>query len=162
AAATLTATGAIGLPKGTPDTLSFKVSVDSLGGFRRYLSTADSVIADGDAVAVDSLSGTGSVVGEAFCTLDLLNVTGRLDANKLYINKDRGERVAATFDLRDVFGSASGSVQAAIDTVTLAGIDVDSLGATLRLSDLQHLRFTTSLKSRNGPAAVASGVWNRG
>jgi TamB, inner membrane protein subunit of TAM complex len=85
-----------------------------------------------------------------------------LDANKLYVNKARSERLAATFDLRDVLGSASGSLHIGVDTVTLAGVDVDSLGATVSLSDLRHRRFTAALKSRNGPTAVASGVWNTG
>jgi translocation and assembly module TamB len=162
AAATITATGGIGLPKGTSDTLSFKVMVDSLGGLRRWLSTSDSVIADGEAAAVDSLSGSGSIEGKAFGTMDLLGLSGRLGANRLYINKERFERASATFDLRDLLGSASGTVRFAIDTVTLGGIDVDSVGATVRLNDINHRQFTASLKSRNGPTVVASGVWNNG
>ena len=161
-AATLTATGAIGLPNGTPDTITFKATVDSLGGLRRYLATRDSVVADGEAVPVDSLSGSASLQGKAFGTMGLLNLSGRLDANNLYINKDRGEHVAVTFDLRDVLDSASGSAHAGIDTVTLAGIELDSIGATLRLSDWRHRRFSAAAASRNGPTATAGGLWSSG
>jgi translocation and assembly module TamB len=159
AAATLVATGAIGLPKGTPDSISVRVSVDSLGGLRRYLGTADSVVADGEAVAVDSLAGSALLVGRAFGTMDHLDVAGRLDANNLYINRDRGEHLAASFDFRDVLATAAGSLRASLDTVTLAGIDLDSISATLRFDDLRHRQFTAVAKSRNGPSATASGVW---
>ena len=162
AAATLTATGAIGLPKGTPDSISFKVQMDSLGGMRRYLSTRDTVLADGEAAtAVDSLAGSAVVEGKAAGTMDVLNVRGRLDANNLYINKDRGEHVAVTFDLRNVTDSALGAVHIGIDTVTLAGIELDTIGATFQLSDLRHRRFSGGAASRNGPTAIAHGVWNR-
>jgi translocation and assembly module TamB len=160
AAATLTATGAIGLPKGRPDTVTFKIAVDSLGGLRRYLGTAEPVIADGgEAVPVDSLSGTATVNGKFVGTLDSLNAEGRLDANNIYINKDRGEHAALTFDLRDVLTSPTGSIHVGLDTVMLAGVDLDSVAATVRFNDFQHGLFTARAASRNGPTAVAGGVW---
>src|SRR5215831_13780472 len=161
AAATVTATGAIGLPHGRPDTVTFKVSVDSLGGLRRYLSTTDAeLVADGDAVAVDSLSGTASLVGKAYGTLDAINLLGTLDARSIYINRDRGEHGVVKFDLHDVFGSTSGSAYIGIDTVTLGGIDLDTIGVTFRLNDLSHRRFTMAAASHNGPTATASGTWS--
>lgn len=160
AALTVTATGAIGLPNGTPDTVAFKVTVDSLGGLRRYLGTADSLVADGDGAPPDSLSGNASLEGKAFGTMDVLNLSGRLDANNLYINKDRGEHGTLTFDLRNVVDSATGTVHIGIDTVTLAGIEVDTIGATFRLTDLRHRLFSAAATSRNGPTATAAGSWN--
>ncbi|MGH7616410.1 MAG: hypothetical protein ACREPM_04210, partial [Gemmatimonadaceae bacterium] len=162
AAATLTASGALGLPKGTPDTITFKVTVDSLGGLRPlpFLSTADSLIADGAAAPVDSLSGSGTLNGKAYGTMDLLNLSGRLDASNLYINKDRGEHLGMTFDLRNVVNSVSGDVHIGIDTVTLAGIELDSVAATFQLTDPEHRRFSGVARSSNGPAATAAGVWN--
>jgi translocation and assembly module TamB len=161
AAATLTATGAIGLPNGSPDSISFKVQMDSLGGLRRYLAARDSMLADGEAAtAVDSLAGSAVVEGKAAGTMDLLNLRGRLDANNLYINKDRGEHVAVTFDLRNVTDSALGAVHIGIDTVTLAGIELDTIGATFQLSDWRHRRFSGGAASRNGLTALAHGVWN--
>ncbi len=161
AAATLTATGAIGLPNGTPDSISFNVEMDSLGGLRRYLATRDSILADGEATTpVDSLSGTAKLHGTAFGTMDRLNVGGQLDAFNLYLNKDRGDRVRVAFDLRDVTTSALGAGNIGIDSVTLGGIALDTIGASFTLSDWRHWTFSGAAVSRNGPTAVAHGVWN--
>jgi len=161
AALTLTATGALGLPKGSSDSISFTVTMDSLGGLRRYLGTRDSMAADGEAIAaLDSLSGSATLHGAASGTMDRLNVSAHLDARDLYFNKYRGERVRAAFELRDVTTSAVGAVRAAIDSVTLAGIELDSIGGSLQFSDWRHATFSAGALSRNGPTAVAHGVWS--
>ena len=114
AAATLDGDGrASACRRARRDTVTFSVTVDSLGGLRRYLSTADTTRgATAPAAPADSLSGNASLDGKAFGTMDLLNLSGRLDANNLYINKDRGEHLGA--DVRSAqrrSTSASGSLR---------------------------------------------------
>src|SRR5262249_35146239 len=90
-----------------------------------------------------------------------LNVRGHLVGDSLYINKDRGLRITADFDLRDVTNTGAGIVAATVDTVTLAGIALDTIGGVLRLEDWTHSRFDAGVLSRNGPTAAATGIWNR-
>ena len=151
--------GGIGLPQGSTDSVRFKITIDSLGGLRPIISHP--VPAPGSIVAEpDSLSGNATIVGVARGTLDALAVKGQISGNRLYYNKDRGDTLIATFDLQNALTAArTGTVTAKTDSVTLAGIAIDTVGGALRLIDSTHRAFSVSLKSRNGPTATAGGRW---
>ncbi|OYV66906.1 MAG: hypothetical protein B7Z72_10510, partial [Gemmatimonadetes bacterium 21-71-4] len=85
-AATITASGALGLHAGIVDTLNYDANVDSLGGLRPFLQT-DAAVKSGKA---DSLAGALSMTGFLTGNLDSLNVRGQLFGSSLYRNKDRG------------------------------------------------------------------------
>jgi translocation and assembly module TamB len=157
-AATLTATGGIGLPKGRSDTLSYALVVDSLGGLRHYISHPNTSRL-GDATPPDSLSGTVTLSGIATGTLDRLDLSGRMTGSNLYVNQDRGELVDARYALRDVLNSRSGTVTLRADTVVLAGVALDTVGGSLRIDDATHAQFSLGALSHTGPEASAAGAW---
>lgn len=157
-AGTLVARGGIGLPQGRPDSMSISVIVDSLGGLRRYFPAPDTTRLGAAATPPDSLSSSvlrfdGWITG----TFDSLNASGRLRASDLYVNNDRGQSVEARFDLHDVLRAPTGTFSASMDTVTLAGMALDSLGLQWRMDDSSHARFAAGALFRNGPTASTAG-----
>ena len=104
-------------------------------------------------------SGTREDQGSLTGTLDTLNVQGRLQGSNIYLNRDRGEALKATFNLRNVLGNYSGWVEGRIDTVTYAGIALDTIGGRLTIDDSSHRRFIAGAVSHTGPTAAATGDW---
>ncbi len=160
-AATLDAHGGLGLPGGVPDTLHFRIDVDSLGGLRRYLSHPDTALLGAAATPADSLSGTLVANGVLSGTLDSLDATGQVTGSKVYLTKDHGDSLNAKFTLTNVLHAPAGTISARIDTVTFAGIALDTIGGVLRLDGNSNGTFTFGAQAQRGPLAVASGGrWN--
>jgi translocation and assembly module TamB len=160
AAATLTAFGAIGLPKGQRDSLTFKVTADSLGGLLRpYLARPDTTLLGAAGTPPDSISGSVSVKGVVIGTLDAVDISGQLSGSDLYLNKERADSVLANFNVRDVLHSRTGTARIRLDGVTAGGVALDSIRADLGLTDSTNTRFTVAAASRNGPTATAAGTW---
>lgn len=160
AAATLVASGAIGLPKGQADSLTFEIKADSLGGLLRpYIARPDTMLLGAAATPPDSLSGSLLLRGVATGTLDVVDVKGRLTGSDLYFNKERGDSISASFAVHDALHSRTGTVGIQINAVTLAGIVLDSIRSNLALADSTHTRFTMVAASRTGPTATATGTW---
>jgi translocation and assembly module TamB len=156
---TAVASGAIGLPKGSSDSLSFTVTVDSLGGLRPYFPRPDTTLLGAAATPADSLSGKAELKGVATGTFDVLNLRGSLDGENIYINKDRGEHLIARFDVRNVLHSPAGRLDVSVDTVRLGGVALDTIGGVLHFEDAKHARFEVGALSRNGPTASGGGAW---
>ncbi len=159
-AATLVASGGIGLPKGRADSLHFRIDLDSLGGLRRYIPHSDTTLLGEAAAAPDSLSGTASLSGVAFGTFDSLGVIGRLAASDLYINNSRVDSISARFDLRNALHAPSGAVALRMDTVKLAGVVLDTVGGLFSFDDATHARFSAGALSANGPTLATVGTWS--
>jgi translocation and assembly module TamB len=157
---TATAFGALGLPKGRPDSLRFTIQVDSLGGLRPLLPAPDTTLNGAAATPADSLSGTLTVTGMASGTFDRLNLSGRALGNELYYNRARGATLNSAFDFRNVLNDPSGVLDASIDTVTLAGVALERVGGRLTFADSSHARFNVTALSQTGPAASAVGDWS--
>ena len=157
-AATLEARGSLGLPAGRPDSMSVSVIADSLGGLRRFLPPPDTTRLGAAATPPDSLSSNMlRVDGWITGTFDSLNVHGRLRGSDLYVNRDRGQSITALFDVKDLLHSPSGTLVASVDTITLAGVALDSLGLQVRMDDSSHARFAADALARNGPTAAVAG-----
>ncbi len=154
AAGTVRASGGIGLPKGSFDSLTFTYDLDSLGGLRRVLSSRDST------AEADSLSGEIRVTGFAQGRLDSLRLAGTLTGSQLYFAKDKTHSLTVDFDIADALNSASGRLTVSADTATVGGIVLDTLGGTLIASDASHAQFQLGAQSHNGPIAVAGGTWS--
>ncbi len=157
---TAEASGGVGLPGGRSDSLRFNVYVDSLGGLRPIISHPD--LAPGAlAIQPDSLSGSARLAGVARGTLDALQLEGELFGSRLYFNKTRGDSAYARFDLRNALDPAkrTGSIFARSDSVTLAGIALDSLGVSLDLIDPIHRTFAIGAMSHGGLTAAGGGRW---
>lgn len=148
------ASGAIGLPKGSADSLAFAFSLDSLGGLRRYISSADT------AAAADSLSGEITVKGFAKGRLDSFGLTGTLIGSHLYIAKNKSDSLRVEFEIANAPDSASGRLTVSVDTALVGGVALDTLGGVLIADDASHARFTFGAQSHNGPLVVAGGTWS--
>ena len=157
AAATLSAAGGIGLPGGRADSLRFTVTMDSLGGLRRFLPPPDTSRLGAAATPPDSLSGNAKIIGVLAGTFDALNVSGRLAGNDLVMNNERGDDLAATFAIHDLTNRPNGVLFATLDTAVLAGIALDSLTLQVHMDNTSRARFSLAAASRNGPSAAARG-----
>jgi translocation and assembly module TamB len=160
-AATLLARGGIGLPGGRPDTLHFTIDVDSLGGLRPIISHPDTTILGAAATRPDSLAGTARIDGTLTGTLDALDVAAKGTADNIYINAERGEHAKVDVVLRDILHQRVGAVSARIDSVTLFGVALDTIGGRATFSDSAHVRFVAGALSRTGPTAAVAGNWTR-
>jgi translocation and assembly module TamB len=161
AAARLTASGGIGLPKGIADSLSFTVTADSLGGLLRpYLAKPDTIRLGAAATLPDSMTGFLKLQGVAAGTLDAFDVAGQLLGTDLYFNKQRADTVVASFAVRDALHSRVGSAQIRMKAGSVAGVVLDSINGDLGLTDSTHARFSVAAVSHNGPTATAAGTWS--
>jgi translocation and assembly module TamB len=132
-AGVLGAGGAIGLGPGVIDSLRYQLTVDSLGGLRRYISPFLSSWSQPATVAtVDSLAGTLAVAGVVRGSLDRFDVFGRLTGSSVYVRREAGKEIAGTFAITDILNGARGSASLRIDKLTVAGIAMDTLGGAVR------------------------------
>jgi translocation and assembly module TamB len=154
---TLVARGTLGLTRpATDDSLVVTMTVDSLGGLRRYLAAAGT----GDSAAVaDSLIGTlrSRLVVRGW--LDSLDVSGTLEGRDLLARAQRARGVHGTIAVQQLKGRATGSVTVQADTVTLGGIRVEAATLAARLLDKRHALFSATGKAGNGTALRANGEY---
>jgi translocation and assembly module TamB len=153
-AATLLAHGALGLPHGASDSLSFRVLVDSLGGLRRYIAGQT---ARGSTV-IDSLAGSAALRGVARGRIDSLDLAGSLTAMGLFIGKDRGRSVSGRFALRNALADPQGNVSLRVDTLTIGGVLLDSINTDVQLDGQTRAAFRVGVYSDNGPTARLAGT----
>lgn len=149
-AATIVARGALGLPHGVADSLRFHLTVDSLGGFRRYLAGAASAR---DSASIDSLAGQLVLNGFAYGRVDSLDIAGALVGSGVQMGTSQSRALTGRFALRNVLENPAGGVILRADTVTVAGVLLDSLEAELQLAGRSRASFDVSVSSDNGPAA---------
>lgn len=162
-AATLSATGGLGLSASRADTLVFRVRVDSLGGLRRYLGGSrigSRSGADGVALATvvdDSLGGTMVVDGALTGSVDTLRVAGELRGRDLRLGSSRARTLHGRFALEDVLRAPRGTAALSLDTLVAGSVRLDSAAVELHLLAPDAARFAARLTSQSGPSAVLSG-----
>ena len=152
-AATLLAHGALGVPHGLSDSLSFRVVVDSLGGVRRYVESRS----PRESRTIDSLAGSVTVSGVARGRVDSLDVAGTLAGTGLFVGTGRGRSVAGRFAFRNVLADPVGSATVRVDTLSVGGVLLDSVGVDAELAGRSQLAFRVGVKSDNGPTARVVG-----
>jgi translocation and assembly module TamB len=153
-AATILARGALGLPHGVSDSLHYQLIVDSLGGFRRYLASRTPE----DTALTDSLGGQVTVNGTAHGRIDSLDLAGAVTGTGLLYGKNRGRVVGGRFDIRNILSDPAGTASLRFDTLTVAGVVLDSAGADVRLAGRSHATFAIGVRSDNGPTARIVGT----
>jgi translocation and assembly module TamB len=159
-AGSVSAHGGVGLVPGTLDSLRFKLEIDSLGGVRRYLGRADSVVAsqtDGESAPADSIDGTVDVEGWIRGRRDSLGVDGSIDGRNIWVRGDRAKVVSGRFAFADVTDSIRGSFTVRADTAVVANVAIDSATASLAASDRTHGTFGVHIASANGPQLFVDG-----
>ncbi len=157
-AATLTAAGALGIAERTSDSLSYQLSVDSLGGLRRYVSRLTSAFRTPVAgSAADSLAGSITVLGSARGSLREIDVTGRLTGTKLFIRREAGNEIAGAFSIANALRDPHGDASIRFKDLNVGGIALDTLGATVRFSAPRQGAFTFAALASNGVTLAANG-----
>jgi len=158
-AGTLVARGTLGLTRpAANDSLVVTMTVDSLGGLRRYIGVAAGTRSD-SAAALDSLMGTlrSRLVLRGW--LDSLDVSGTLQGSDLLARAQRARGVRGTIAVKQMKGRATGTVSLQADTITAAGIRIETVTLAARLLDKGGAVFSATGKAGNGTALRASGEY---
>jgi translocation and assembly module TamB len=156
-AARVEASGAIGLARSIEDSLQYVVSVDSLGGLRRYVQ-GFLPVTDASA-AGDSISGMISLAGVARGTLRALDLSGRITGRELFIRREAGREISGTYALSNIQSGPNGSLDVDMRDLNVGGIRLDSLGLDVRFDGVERDGGTFALGalSANGVRLAAAG-----
>jgi translocation and assembly module TamB len=161
-AGTLAASGTIGLTRPAPnDSLVVAVSVDSLGGLRRYLASAKRATdsASAAAPAADSLAGSLRSRLVLRGSLDSLDVRGTLEGRDLLARSQRVQGVRGTVDIRQVLGHTRGTVSLVADSATAGGLRIQQLSLDSRVLDRGRALFAAAGRAGNGTALRVAGEY---
>jgi len=139
------ATGALALVAGLRDSLGFDATLDSLGGLRPYVGSADSLV------------GTARITGWVAGWLDSLSLSGRVDADNLHWGRNRIRAVQGAFAVAGLPTRGTGTIGVTFDTLSLAGIALDEVGAEARLTGGGAALVTATVVSGNGPTGQMRG-----
>jgi len=149
------ARGALGLTRAINDSLSYRLTVDSLGGLRRYLGA---MAAQPASTPNDSIDGTLRVDGAVRGNLDSMYVVGALDAHDIWMRGDRAKSVTGGFEYANVNGAVTGRVSVRADTAVVAKVGISKGTVAIRALDRQHGEFRVEAASTSGPTAVVQGA----
>ncbi|HJQ20870.1 MAG TPA: translocation/assembly module TamB domain-containing protein, partial [Gemmatimonadaceae bacterium] len=150
-AGVFSASGALGLSPAHPDSLHYEIVVDTLGGLRRYITPFLSSWAQPANVAtVDSLAGTVTVTGVLRGSVQRVDVAGQVQGRDLYVRRDAGKHVTGSFALSDIMTGVRGTAAVRFDAVSLGGIALDSLAASVRFDQPRSGQFSIGAQSTNG------------
>jgi translocation and assembly module TamB len=153
-AAKMIATGALGLTSDRTDSLLYEISVDSLGGLRRYVAPLLPARAGAE---IDSLSGSMLVTGFARGSLRSLDIAGKLTGTNVVVRREAGREVRGTFALSNVFDQPSGELSLRLASLDVGGIRLDSVGADIQLGTDRKGSFTFGAVGRNRVIFAAAG-----
>ena len=156
-AATLTARGALGLKSSTGDSVQYQITVDSLGGLRRYVSRFTSSWTPTDGAIADSLSGSLVVVGAARGSLSDVEVGGRVTGSNVFIRREAGREISGSFTLGNLRTTPSGTLHLRFDDLHVGPIALDTLGASLRFESGRTGTFSFGALAANGVKLAAAG-----
>ena len=152
----LSAGGALGLTSAVADTLAFKITVDSLGGLRRYLGTSAAAVAT--TPAADSMDGSITLVGSVRGSLDSLVTGGDLTADDLWLRGDQAKRIVGGFEVSYDRGAVAGRLGMRVDTAMVAKVGVSNATVSFQALDREHGKFRVEATSANGPQLAVEGA----
>lgn len=173
AGGTVRAWGALGVRPGIRDSLRARIEVDSLGGLRRYLmpgangvmlagATRDSATMARVLGLADSLAGSVHADVVLRGSLDALEATGTLGGSSLRLRGSGASAAFGRFNLANLLRGGGGTMSMRLDSVTVAGVRLDSLTATVGMTDTRRATFAVDARSATGPWASMRGRWTRG
>ena len=171
-AAQVVATGALGLRAGVVDSLAYVVTVDSLGGLRRWLAPGD---AEGQLAALgngfdpsvvafapaDSLAGSIVSAGTLVGSVDSLAVRGRLEGRGLYVRGHRAQRLGGSYGGLDLLDHPRATATLDLDTLLVGGIRLSGAELSAQMLRPRQVTFSLHALSENGPQAVVGGILDR-
>ena len=135
------------------------MTVDSLGGLRRYLKSSSPVTITGRPMKPDSLLGTLTFNGAVHGWLDSLAVRGALDGRELFMNGNVAHRLAGSLALESVRGHTSGNVALRADTVVAGGLRVRTATFGAQVLDKGRAHFDAGATMPGGASLLAAGNW---
>jgi translocation and assembly module TamB len=158
-AATLDASGALGLGADRADSVIYYVTADSLGGLRDYITK---FMPPRDSTAApDSLSGTVSVNGTVAGSVHAMRIAGVLAGTNVVLRTDAGRQIDGAFAITDPFTSPTGSMSLRSKTLKVAGMALDTLGFSMRLNEGKTGAFTLGALARNAATIALQGEFAR-
>ncbi|MBM3907286.1 MAG: translocation/assembly module TamB [Gemmatimonadetes bacterium] len=170
AAFTAQARGRLALAAGRAgDSVAFRLSLDSLGGFRRALArlTADAdtavaarVAETRDTSALDGLLRVDGAVGGAW---PALRVNAAVRGRDVHVGRTTIREVDAEARLALPTDSLRGTVRARLDGLTVSGVRLDAVTADVQLPSGGRAVSDVRMDFANGPVAVAraNATWMR-
>jgi translocation and assembly module TamB len=165
AAGTVSAAGGLGLVRARSDSLRYAVTLDSLGGLRRYL-TAGRPGAEAGAGASpepDSLRGRITLIGALAGSTDSLALTGAVSGANVVFGATSAQTVQGDFAISGLPRDPKGQVVVDLDTVTAAGIELAHAAAWAAIEGRDRGSFIVDAVSGNGPRFAAGGdAWRAG
>ena len=152
-AATLFASGGIGLATRATDSMRVAVYVDSLGGLRRWIASAPT----------DSLDGSIAVTGVLSGSLGSLAARGDALGRSLYRAGAEADSLHTAFALKDLTHAPSGELRTAVKDVVVGGLTFASIDGRLVLDQGRHGVGTLTARSAKGQSTSIGGeAWLRG
>jgi translocation and assembly module TamB len=133
------ANGVFALVPGRSDSVGFDAALDSLGALRRYVGQADSLV------------GTARLTGWISGWRDSLAVSGRGDADNLRWGHNRIHSAQSAFTVYGMPDKTRGIVSLSLDTLSLGGIALESLGGEATFLGDGRAIVTANAVSGNGP-----------
>lgn len=156
----LRAEGRIGLTEQQSERLHFNLRVDSLGGFRRYLTTngaaAQALGAIAELSLADSLDGTMVVDGTVQGSIQKFNVLATAKGSELQLGTTSARALAASADVRSLPDSAAGALSLRLDTLRIGGIAFSQVDAESRLLGGLTARARVSAEMPKGAQLLAT------
>ncbi|HEX2781266.1 MAG TPA: translocation/assembly module TamB domain-containing protein, partial [Gemmatimonadaceae bacterium] len=149
-AATVFASGGIGLAPGTRDSMRVAVFVDSLGGLRRWIAAGS---------RADSLDGSFSISGTLIGAVDALDARGTVAAASLYHAGTSASAVRGTFALRDLTKQPTGDFILGVDSVHAGGVTLARVDGLLALDGANHGRVSLEGRETTGQTGRAAGEY---
>ena len=148
-AATVFASGGIGLAEGTRDSLRVALFVDSLGGLRRWIATSRG----------DSLDGSFSVTGTLSGSVKSLDARGTVNAATLYRTGTSIGTVKGTFALHDLTAQPRGDIIFGADSTVLGGVLLSRIDGLVAVDGAEHGRVSIEARESTGQSGRASGEY---
>ena len=146
-AATVFASGGIGLAPDVRDSLRVAVFVDSLGGLRRWVATDASR---------DSLDGSFSLTGTLTGSIRSLDARGTIAAAGLYRAGTSASVVKGTFALRGITAQPLGDVIVGVDSARVAGILFARMDGLVALDGAGRGQLSIEARESTGQTARAA------
>lgn len=172
AAATLAASGALGLTASVTDSMRYTITVDSLGGLRRFLrkppiargavARADSSAPGSEARDVlaaalrDSLGGSIRMRGVLVGSIDTLSTIGTLTGSELFDGGNAALHATGRYAVAGLPGAPRATAMLQLDTVTVAGIALERVAGSLDMPTRTTGRIALDARTANAIDATAA------
>ena len=154
AAASLAASGGLGLARDQRDSLRFAIGVDSLGGLRRWLTfKAPSDVAAPD----DTLAGALRLGGTLSGSIDTLALSATLGGDGLRMGHTQVQRLSGRVALADLLRHPAGTLALRADTIVTARTGFTTATLDVDVRGLERAIMMARLDARNGVRMLAAG-----